>query len=491
MLLIESTKPKLYRLSTRNLNGQILSPSIPNNFLTANGYEDTKTPRVCFAPSIDFCLRALSMNLTEKKFYVYIPVGDYEVYTPKVSEVPDSKVTHEKWITKPIKVKCIGKIKVTGDAGEEGLTYSYGDHTAELYDWNWEWIEKLSESEMSDMLLFGFDDIRKPLFEVDINGQPANNQDDDDAPTDYTAGDDEGAEDTGAPADDTPEPNPNPAAPAQDDTNPTDNPEDYTLPDNEDQGDEPPGGAEGTAGAATADYTANAGGATGGDAAPAATDAGGGGDIGGDMGGGAEAGDTGGGEGTADAGTTDYTAGGGGDAPAEGGDPGTGGGDPAVGGGDPGGGAEGGGDPGAEGGDDMGGDAGGDTGADDMGDDSGSSGDGYDQQIQDLEKDIYEDLTEPQMDIRNKELKRNFASLYDLINDIIERINDMSKDTASVKPLEFVCIKLNDLAERVSDYLINTYSTKSYTENEINYNLFLVAAHQINDILAKIRPENS
>lgn len=350
------------------------------------------------------------------------------------------------------------------------------------------------------MLLFGFDDIRKPLFEVDINGQPANNQNDDDAPTDYTAGDDEGAEDTGAPADDTPEPNPNPAAPAQDDTNPTDNPEDYTLPDNEDQGDEPPGGAEGTAGVATADYTADTGRATGGDAAPAATNAGGGGNVGGDgnmggdMGGGAEAGDTSGGEGTADAGTTDYTAGGGGDAPAEGGDPGTGGGDPAAGGGDPGGGGEGtggaeggGGDPGAEDGDDMGGDAGG---ADDMGD-SGSSGDGYDQQIQDLEKDIYEDLTEPQMDIRNKELKRNFASLYDLINDIIERINDMSKDTASVKPLEFVCIKLNDLAERVSDYLINTYSTKSYTENEINYNLFLVAAHQINDILAKIRPENS
>lgn len=340
------------------------------------------------------------------------------------------------------------------------------------------------------MLFFSYNDEpvkRQSIFEVDINGQPAN-QDDDDAPTDYTAGDDAGAEDTGAPADDAAAPNPNPAAPQaaqQDDTNPTDNPEDYTLPDTEDQGDEPPGGGMDTRMNTPAPAAAPATGEGGGDTAPTDYTAGGdtggdmGGDAGGDMGGDPGAGgDTGaeGGEGA----PTDYTAGG--DAGGgEGGDPGAGG-DPAAGG------AEGGGDPGSEGGDDAGGDMGGDAGSDDMGDDSGSSGDGYDQQIQDLDKDLYADLTEPQMDIRNKELKRNFASLYDMIQDIIERINDISKDTASVKPLEFVSTKLNDLADNVSDYLVYTYSTKSYTENEINYNLFLAAVHQINDVIAKITP---
>lgn len=309
------------------------------------------------------------------------------------------------------------------------------------------------------MLFFSYNDRdpnkRRSFFEVDINGQTVNNQDDDDAPTDYTTGDDEGAEDTGAPADDAP--NPNPAAPqaAQDDTNPTDNPEDYTLPDNEDQGDEPPGGGP--------DNRMNDTPPT-----PAPTDGG--------EGTGAE------GDG---AGTTDYTAGGG-DAGGEGA--------PAEGEGGEGGDVGGieGGDPGAEGGDDAGVDTGvDDTGSDDMGDDdSGSSGDGYEQQIQDLDKDLYADLTEPQMDIRNKELKRNFASLYDMINDIIERINDISKDTETVKPLEFVAIKLSDLADRVSDYLVYTYVTKSYTENEINYNLFLTAAKQINDIIVKIAPNN-
>ena len=338
------------------------------------------------------------------------------------------------------------------------------------------------------MLFFSYNDEpvkRRSIFEVDINGQPANQDDDDDAPTDYTAGDDAGAEDTGAPADDAAAPNPNPAAPQaaqQDDTNPTDNPEDYTLPDTEDQGDEPPGGgmdtrmntpaptgAEGD-GAAPADYTADTGGDAGGDMGgnPATG--------GGDPGAGGDAGAEGG-EGA----PTDYTAGGG----DVGADPNAGGGE----GGDPAAGGAEGGDPGAEGGGDPGADAGGAD--DDMGgdDDTGSSdSDDYNQQIQDLDKDLYADLSEPQMDIRNKELKRNFASLYDMIQDIIERINDISKDTASVKPLEFVTNKLNDLADRVSDYLVYTYQTKSYTENEVNYNVFLVAVNQINDIIAKIAP---
>ena len=339
------------------------------------------------------------------------------------------------------------------------------------------------------MLFFSYNDEqdrRRSIFEVDINGQPAN-QDDDDAPTDYTAGDDAGAEDTGAPAnaDDAPTPNPNPAAPQaaqQDDTNPTDNPEDYTLPDNEDQGDAPPEGGMDTRMNTPAPAAAPTTGEGGGDAAP--TDYTAGGDTGGDMGGDAGGDPGAGGDASAEGGEgapTDYTAGGG----DVGADPNAGGGE----GGDPAAGGAEGGDPGAEGGGDPGADAGGAD--DDMGgdDNTGSSdSDDYNQQIQDLDKDLYADLSEPQMDIRNKELKRNFASLYDMIQDIIERINDISKDTASVKPLEFVTNKLNDLADRVSDYLVYTYQTKSYTENEVNYNVFLVAVNQINDIIAKIAP---
>lgn len=137
---------KVYHLSQSNLDSKTLSPKIPDNFLTKNGYEDSKTGRVCFAKSIDGSLRGLSQNLTGKEYFVHIPDGKYNIYTPSIKEVPDAKITSEVWIKEPVKLKCIGKIKVIKDKGEDGIPYKYGDNTAELYDWEWKWIEKMNES---------------------------------------------------------------------------------------------------------------------------------------------------------------------------------------------------------------------------------------------------------------------------------------------------------------------------------------------------------
>lgn len=138
---------KYYHISQSNLDGKTLQPSIPDNYLTKNNYEDNTTKRVCFSTSIDGCLRGLSQNLKDKEYYVHILDGEYDIYTPNTTEVPDSKITKEVWVTEACNVKCIGKIKVTGDKGEDGLPYTYGSNkTAELYDWDWEWMEQISES---------------------------------------------------------------------------------------------------------------------------------------------------------------------------------------------------------------------------------------------------------------------------------------------------------------------------------------------------------
>lgn len=129
----------LYHLSSNNMNGKTIFPRVPENFFTKNGYEDSKTKRVCFSTSIDGCLRGMSQNLTNKKFYVHIPDPSYKfnIYTPTTDEVPDSEITGEVWITKPVKLKCISLIEVIGDTGEDGIKFTYGDKEAELYDWNW------------------------------------------------------------------------------------------------------------------------------------------------------------------------------------------------------------------------------------------------------------------------------------------------------------------------------------------------------------------
>ncbi|MCK9199382.1 MAG: GNAT family N-acetyltransferase, partial [Bacilli bacterium] len=147
LLEVVNTK-KIYHLSQSNLDGKTLNPSIPDNFMTKNGYEDAKTPRISFAKSIDGCLRGLSQKCTNMELYVHEPIVDKNVKIKNISnhDVPDASITGETWITTPVKVKCIGKIKVIGDKGEKGIPYKYGNKTAELYNWNWKWVNRVSES---------------------------------------------------------------------------------------------------------------------------------------------------------------------------------------------------------------------------------------------------------------------------------------------------------------------------------------------------------
>lgn len=135
----------LYFLSVSNMDKKYLYPRIPKNFMTDNGYEDNHTKRVCFSTSIDGCLRALSKK-PDPILYVHQPDGEYEIYKPSKDEVPDVFITNEVWITESVKLKCIGSIRIVGDKGDSGFKYTYGNnHTAELYDWEWEWINRIHE----------------------------------------------------------------------------------------------------------------------------------------------------------------------------------------------------------------------------------------------------------------------------------------------------------------------------------------------------------
>lgn len=132
-------------------NETIVQPKIPDNYMTQNGFEDNKTPRVCFSTSIDGCLMALSQNITDKVFYVYQPVGKHKVITPTEKQVPDVKITKERWICEPVELTSIGKIKAIDVNGpkDDGIPYCYGpnkEHEARLYAWGYRWLERFNES---------------------------------------------------------------------------------------------------------------------------------------------------------------------------------------------------------------------------------------------------------------------------------------------------------------------------------------------------------
>lgn len=119
-------------------------PRVPDNFFTRNGFEDAKTGRVCFTDSVDKCLTALSANVSGKEYRVYEPddTSKYVIFKPNNKAVPDASITGELWITEPVKIKEVGKIKCTGDDGKKGMKFKYGAKTAELYGWNYIWTKK-------------------------------------------------------------------------------------------------------------------------------------------------------------------------------------------------------------------------------------------------------------------------------------------------------------------------------------------------------------
>ncbi len=133
----------LYYLSEKKLDNELIMPKIPNNFFTKNGYEDSKTKRVCFCKSIAKCLMALSKNCENTLFYVYAVqnILDYEIFEPSISEVPDCKITGEIWIKTPVKVKYIGMIKCIESILNDGYEFIYGNKKARLYDWKYEFID--------------------------------------------------------------------------------------------------------------------------------------------------------------------------------------------------------------------------------------------------------------------------------------------------------------------------------------------------------------
>ena len=142
-------------------------------------------------------------------------------------------------------------------------------------------------------------------------------------------------------------------------------------------------------------------------------------------------------------------------------------------------------------------DSGDDSGSDNS-DDNNSSGDSNDssggddnseEKVDDIKKqeeELYNNLTPEQLDIKHKELKRNYLALYELINTIIEKISAANISEENVSIIEFASNNLVNLKDMVIDYMENVYKTKSYIENSIIYNRYLATLTAINKMLEEM-----
>ena len=118
-------------------NLTVLTPRIPEAAVW--GYEDKKQKRVCFSTSIKRCLIALSD--CNGQYYVYVPVNQHKAYSPTPTEVFDVAETNEKWITRPVKVKCIGAIVPTTYTKQE-IYFPMYCKIFTTFTYKWKWVEK-------------------------------------------------------------------------------------------------------------------------------------------------------------------------------------------------------------------------------------------------------------------------------------------------------------------------------------------------------------
>ena len=111
-------------------------------------------------------------------------------------------------------------------------------------------------------------------------------------------------------------------------------------------------------------------------------------------------------------------------------------------------------------------------------------------ELQDLEKELFVGLTQEQINIKVMELKNQYIEVYNTTINIINRLNKTTKTTSNIKILEFIIKKLMQLKELVYFYLANTFDTKSYIENSINYQEYLAILNTVNKILDQIKMQN-
>ena len=153
---------KLYFHCSRdgNLDGQIFKPRVPEYIERYNpedtGFENSTTPRICLAPTIEGCLNGIAVNMPRisplafDRVYVYTPEKPFNEYKHKTNkelvrdkDVYDANITDEVWILEPVRMKLYGIIQVDQCSNVkkkkavETPSGKYEKRNVFKYKWHW------------------------------------------------------------------------------------------------------------------------------------------------------------------------------------------------------------------------------------------------------------------------------------------------------------------------------------------------------------------
>lgn len=102
------------------------------------------------------------------------------------------------------------------------------------------------------------------------------------------------------------------------------------------------------------------------------------------------------------------------------------------------------------------------------------------------EEEMYSNMSPEQLDIMHRELKSRFIDIYNICTNTIERLSAVHVSEDNVSTLEYISRTLSTTKDMIVDYIDNIYKSKSYIENNINYNKYLVIINAVNKMLESI-----
>ena len=124
------------------------------------------------------------------------------------------------------------------------------------------------------------------------------------------------------------------------------------------------------------------------------------------------------------------------------------------------------------------------------GSDSAGGDNNSDEEINDDNTDIFSSLSAEEQQIKIKELKGLYQQMYTSCDELLDRINNLEFTEDSLPIMSRITYALYDLKKYISEYIISIFPRKSFIENDIAFNRFLMILNSVKDILSRYQKKS-
>lgn len=103
------------------------------------------------------------------------------------------------------------------------------------------------------------------------------------------------------------------------------------------------------------------------------------------------------------------------------------------------------------------------------------------------EKEIYDSLSPEEQQMKDKNLRKQYADLYTNINQITDKLDSISTEMEDINlQIKRLLMILYEYKQLIHDYFSNLYNSKSYIENLQNYEKYKLFLYGIKNIIDSI-----